>query len=98
MLFMCHGSARPGLSTAERESVLKLFQGWQPPPALEIKAHYVSATGGDFVIVETDSVAALLEATAVWAPYVTYEVTPIVAVADGVAGIQRAEQLRRTLV
>lgn len=98
MLFMCQGKAKPGLSPEDQRKVLGLFATWQPPAGLEIKAHYVTATGGDFVVVETDSVATLIEATALWAPFVVYEVTPIVAVADGVLSIQRAEEKRRTLI
>jgi hypothetical protein len=86
------------LSTDERSQVLKLFAGWQPPAGLEIKGHWVSANGSDFVVVETDSVAALVEATAIWAPYVDYEVTPITAAPDAVGGIARAEDARRALV
>jgi hypothetical protein len=98
MLFMCQGKAKPGLSPEDQQKVVGLFAAWRPPAGLEIKAHYVSATGGDFVVVETDSVTALLEATALWAPYVVYEVTPIIAVADGVGSIRRADETRRALV
>jgi len=98
MLFMCQGKAKPGLSTDDQQKVLGLFASWKPPAGIEVKQHYISATGGDFVVVETDSVAALIEATALWAPFVVYEVTPIVAVADGVGSIQRAEATRRNLI
>lgn len=98
MLFMCQGKAKPGLSPDDQQKVIGLFATWQPPAGMDIKAHYVSATGGDFVIVETDSVATLIEATALWAPFVVYEVTPIVSVADGVGSIQRADATRRTLI
>jgi hypothetical protein len=98
MLFMCHGTPRPGLTSEDRQKVLQIFTGWRPPAGMEIKAHYVSATGCDYVVVETESVNALIEATAMWAPYVSYEVAPIVAVADGVGSIERAEVARRALV
>lgn len=98
MLFMCQGTAKPGLSTEQRQQVLRLFAAWTPPPGLEIKGHYVSASGGDFVIVETASVECLIEATATWAPFVDYVVTPIVAAQDGVGGIERAEAARPALL
>jgi hypothetical protein len=98
MLFMCAGKARPGLSAEDRQKVLQLFQSWQPPAELEIKAHYVSATGGDYVIIETASVEPLIEATAMWAPFVTYEVTPIIAVQEGIGRLAQAEETRRTLL
>ena len=98
MLFMCQGTTRPGLSADERQKVLQLFAGWTPPAGLDIKAHYVSAEGTDYVIVETTSAATLIEATAIWAPFVSYAVTPIVAAQDAVAEIKRAEDKRRTLI
>jgi hypothetical protein len=72
MLFMCHGKPKPGLTTEDRRQVLKLFAGWQPPAALQIKGHWIAADGSDYVVVETDSVACLIEATGIWAPYVDY--------------------------
>ena len=98
MLFMCQGTMKPGLSVDERQKVLQLFATWTPPAGLEIKAHYVSAAGGDYVIVETTSAEVLIEATAIWAPFVSYEVTPILAAQDAVGGIRRAEDTRRTLI
>ena len=60
MLFMCAGKARPGLSMEDRQKVLQLFRSWVPPAGLEIKGHYVNATGGDYVLVETDSVEPII--------------------------------------
>jgi hypothetical protein len=98
MLFMCQGTIKAGLAADERQKVLRLFAGWKPPAGLEIKAHYVSAAGSDYVIVETTSAEALIEATAIWAPFVSYEVTPITAAQDAVGVIKRAEDSRRTLL
>jgi hypothetical protein len=98
MLFMCAGKARPGLSMEDRQKVLQLFRSWVPPAGLEIKGHYVNATGGDYVLVETDSVEPIIEATAMWAPFVEYEVTPIIAVQDGIGRLARAEETRRALL
>jgi hypothetical protein len=98
MLFMCQGKARPGLSVEDQQKVLQLFASWKPPAGIEIKAHYLGAAGGDYVIVETSSVEALIEATSIWAPFVVYEVTPIVEAQLGVAGVTRADELRRSLL
>jgi len=98
MLFMCQGKPQPGLAAEEQKKALELFAAWKPPAGLEIKAHYLAASGGDFVVVETDSVATLIEATATWAPFVAYEVTPIVVVQDGVGGLARGEQARSKLI
>lgn len=98
MLFMCHGKPKPGLTTEDRRQVLKLFAGWQPPAALQIKGHWIAADGSDYVVVETDSVACLIEATGIWAPYVDYVVTPITEVSDAIGGFARAEDLRSTIL
>ena len=98
MLFMCHGKPKPGLTAEEQTTALQLFGSWKPPQDLEIKGHYLAAAGGDFVIVETTSVPALIEAIAIWAPFHTYEVTPIVPVQEGVGNIARATETRSKLL
>jgi hypothetical protein len=98
MLFMCQGRPKAGVSVEDQERAVRLFQGWKPPADLKIHAHYASANGGDYVIVETDSVPALIEAIQVWAPMLTYEVTPIVPVEAGVTGLVRACETRSQLL
>lgn len=98
MLFMCHGTPKPGLTVEDRRKVVELFRAWTPPAGLDIKAHYVDATGGDYVIVETSTAEALLEATAMWAPYVEYAITPLIAVTSAVERIASAEQTRQQLL
>jgi len=98
MLFMCHGKPRPGLTAEDRRQALQLFGSWQPPAGMEIRAHYVAATGGDFIVVETASAEVLLEAIATWAPFVDYEVTPIVDVRSGVERIAHADTVRTQLI
>jgi len=94
MLFMFSGRPRVGLSEADQQRALAVFRGWKPPDGLAIKAHYVAATGGDFVIAETTSVEAMIEAVSAWAPFITYEVSPIVEVSEGAGGIARAVEAR----
>jgi hypothetical protein len=98
MLFMCAGKARSGLTSEDRQNVLKLFQTWTPPSGIEIKAHYATASGGDYVIVEASSVEPIIEATAMWAPFIDYDVTPIIAIREGVGGLVRAEATRTALL
>ena len=98
MLFMCHGKPKPGLSPDDQRQALKLFGSWQPPAGMTIRAHYISASGGDFVVVETDSAETLIEATATWAPFVIYEVTPIAEVQSGVPRLTAAESTRTKLL
>lgn len=98
MLFMFRGEPKPGLTEEDQRRVLQVFRGWTPPAGIEIKAHYLAVSGGDYVIVEATSVAAMIEAVTNWAPYVTYQVTPIVEVADGVGAIDRAVSVRSAIV
>ncbi|HEY8515548.1 MAG TPA: DUF3303 family protein [Candidatus Binatia bacterium] len=92
MLFMCQGRPRPNISLDDRQRALKLYGAWQPPPGITIRGHYLGAHGGDFVILETDSIEALIEATGAWAPFIEYQVTPIVEAQAGVPMLARAEQ------
>ena len=98
MLFMCHGKARPGQSAEDRQKVLRIFAGWTPPAEMKIQAHYVDACGNDYVVVETSSAEALIEATSVWAPFIDYTVTPIVAAPSAVERIRSAESTRQQLL
>ena len=98
MLFMCRGQAKPGLTAEDRQKVVQIFRGFAPPAGMQIQAHYVDTNGGDYVVVETSSAEALLEATAVWAPYIEYTVTPIMPAPVAVERIQSAEQTRQQLL
>jgi hypothetical protein len=98
MLFMCQGRPKPGLAPEDQQRAIQLFGAWTPPAGLQIRAHYAAANGGDYVIIETDSVEALIEATATWAPFLTYEVIPIVAVQEGVGSLSRAFTTRASLI
>lgn len=98
MLFMCHGKARPGLTADDRQKVVQIFRGWTPPAELTIQAHYIDPSGNDYVILETGSAEALVEATSVWAPYIDYTVTPITVAPSAVERIENAEQTRQRLI
>lgn len=98
MLFMCRGQARPGLSAEDRRKVVQIFRGFTPPAGMQIQAHWVDTSGGDYVVIETASAEALLEATAVWAPYIEYTVTPIMPAPAAVERIESAEQTRLQLL
>jgi hypothetical protein len=92
MLFMCHGRPRENLSEAEVQRALRVFSSWTPPAGVEIRAHYAAASGGDFVVIETDSAAALLEAASVWRPFLHYTFEPIVPVSEGASAIGKATE------
>ncbi len=93
MLFMCHGEARPGLTESELRRALQAFEGWKPPAGIEIKAHYVAAGAGDFVVIETSSASALIEAAATWAPFLNYRFYPIAEVGEGASRLKRATEV-----
>ncbi|HZR82208.1 MAG TPA: DUF3303 family protein [Candidatus Binatia bacterium] len=97
MLFMFRGQPRVGLTEAEQQRGLAVFRAWKPPEGLTIKAHYLTATGGDYVIVETSSVEAMIEAVSNWAPFITYDVSPIVEVGDASASLARALAVRSAI-
>ena len=98
MLFMCHGKAKPGLAAEDRQKIVRIFEGWTPPADLRIQAHYVDTSGGDYVVIETTSAEALLEATSIWAPFIDYTVTPIMVAPSAVERIRSAEQTRSQLL
>ena len=76
-------------ATAERR--LRLFQNWQPPHGFEMQAAYTFADGsGGVNIVESDSAAAIAKAAAVFAPYLDFDITPLVSTEDGVAAFEEA--------
>lgn len=90
------GEARAvGGGSAEDRAHLR---GWTPPADLRIQAHYVDTSGGDYVVIETTSAEALLEATSIWAPFIDYTVTPIVVAPTAVERIRSAEQTRSQLL
>jgi hypothetical protein len=98
MLFMCRGQAKPGLSIEDRQKVVQLFGAFTPPAGVQIQAHWVDTNGGDYVVIETSSAEALLEATAIWAPFIDYTVTPIMPATAAVERIQSAEQVRQQIL
>ena len=77
------------------ERALRLFQNWQPPAGFEFKVHYQFADGsGGMNIVEAESAVALLQATGAFAPYMDFELTPIVTIEEGVAAGEEAIAFR----
>ena len=98
MLFMFRGEPKPGMSEEEQKRALQVFRGWKPPAGMTVKAHYLGVSGGDYVIVEADSVEVMIEAVANWAPFVNYTADPIVEVTQGVGALDRAVSARAAIV
>ncbi len=83
---------------AATERRLRLFQNWQPPQGFKMQAAYTFADGsGGVNIVETDSAAAIAKATAVFAPYLDFDITPIASTEDGVAAHEEAIAFRASV-
>lgn len=70
---------------AERRS-LALFQQWQPPEGADFKGFYGFADGtGGAAIIEADSAATLARTTAPWAPWLSFEIRPILPIEEAAA-------------
>ena len=89
MLFHLSYRPRPNLDEAGAKRALELFLKWKPPAGSEIKAHYARPDGGGFAVVEANSLAPLIEATAVWEVFFDQEVVPVMDMAEAVPAIQR---------
>ena len=61
--------------------ILAVFGKWQPPAGAEFKGFYATAdTTGGFALVEADSVEALARTMAPFAPWLSFEATPILPI------------------
>lgn len=70
---------------AERRS-LEVFQVWQAPAGAEFQGFYGFADGsGGVALIEADSAQALARTTAPWAPWLRFEVTPIIPIEESAA-------------
>jgi len=89
MTFLRNGSAAEN-KAAQRE-LLDLYSKWQPPAGLTIH-QFVSRVdgGGAFTVVETDNPGDLIDTASKFAAFATYQVYPVVEVADGVNAAQEA--------
>jgi|SRR5262249_3358479 len=95
MKYVMVWTARNGSSGAENEAsvrrALELFSKWQPEPGTTIREFLGRADSeGGFAVVETDDITQVLNATARFAPYVQYQVYPVVEVDQWVTSAQEA--------
>jgi hypothetical protein len=75
-------------SSATDEDTRKLrtrFVAWNPPPGLDLLAHYHYARGGGIVILESSSGAAIFEGLAPFVPILDIDLEPVVNVIEAVA-------------
>ena len=88
----CHGPRRPGsdpeAQPAEQRQPAAAFGSWTPPAAWTISEFLARADGrGGLLICETDDLASIDAAVAQFLPWLDYEVTPVVDIADGVGNL-----------
>jgi hypothetical protein len=88
MLLVANYTFREGMGEEGARRANALFVNWTPPDGFEFKAHYQLADGnGGLAIIEADSAEAGLRAAIPFAPYIEFNITPIVDIADAI-GIQ----------
>jgi Protein of unknown function (DUF3303) len=82
MLFHVSWDFTDQTEEGERRS-LAIFAQWQPPEGAEFHGFYGYADGtGGVAIVEVDSVATLSRITALWTPWLSFTVTPILPIEE----------------
>jgi hypothetical protein len=89
MLFQVNYITRSGGSADQNEASAKrslaLFSKWSPPTGMEIKSFYARADGrGGTVILETNNVEALTEASAKFGAINEFEIIPILDITTAV--------------
>lgn len=88
-------TARPSVSEDSERRSLKLFTSWTPPKGFEFKSHYSFTDGtGGMGIAEATSAAAILEATAPFAPFLEFKTIPVVEMSEAVPILQRVNAWR----
>jgi hypothetical protein len=88
-------TARGTVSEESEKRSLKLFTSWTPPSGFEFKSHYSFSDGtGGVGIAEVGSAAALLEATAPFAPFFEFKTIPVVAIDAAVPIYQKINAWR----
>ena len=93
MLFAAIYTPRGTVTEESQKRSLQLFTNWQPP--FEFKANYTRGDGkGGISIIESDSVEAVIEGIAPWAPFFEFDVTPVMPIEDALPALQRANDWR----
>jgi hypothetical protein len=102
MKFLISATFRVNGAAAENEAgqrrVLDVFAKWAPPTTMTIHQFLSRVDGGGaFMVVETDNPADLIGATSKFAPFIAYEVCPVVDIADAVGAAQEAIAFRESI-
>jgi hypothetical protein len=103
MKFVLSYTLRSGGSVEERitggEAAQKLLANWAPSDKATIHQWVQRCDGnGGFAVVENDDEAVLYRDIAVWAPWLDFEVVPVLDIADATPITQDALQKARSVL
>jgi hypothetical protein len=103
MKFVLSYTLRAGGSVEERvtagEAAQKLLANWAPSDTATIHQWLQRCDGnGGFAVVENDDQADLFRDIAVWAPWLDFEVVPVLDIADATPITQEALQKVRSVI
>ena len=78
--------------------ILAILEKFEPAPGLNIQTSVTRADGmGGYAIVEADDTMALAAGPPLFAPYYSFEYTPVVQQADGTTALAAAVAFRESL-
>ena len=73
------------------ESTLKLLSSWQPGPEVTMREWLVRCdAAGGFAVLETDDPGALYRDIATWNPWISFEVHPVLDIAESTPRLAEA--------
>lgn len=103
MKFVLSYTVRAGGSVEERvtggEAAQKLLANWAPSDKATIQQWVQRCDGnGGFAVLETDDQAALFRDLAVWAPWLDFDVVPVIDIGDATPITQEALQKARSVL
>jgi Protein of unknown function (DUF3303) len=103
MKFVLSYTVRAGGSVEERvtggEAAQKLLANWAPSDKATIQQWVQRCDGnGGFAVLETDDQADLFRDLAVWAPWLDFDVVPVIDIGDATPITQEALQKARSVL
>jgi hypothetical protein len=102
MKYVVSWTARVGSSAADNEAdvsrVLEVFSKWVPPSDQTFHQFVTRADGqGGFAVVETDNLAGVALNNFKFAPYLNFEVHPVLDIEEGVGLMAEAAEFRKSI-
>ena len=101
MKFVLAYVLRPGASAAENlasgEAAQKLLSTWTPSPSATIHQWVQRCDGnGGFAVVENDTAAELYKDLAVWAPWLEFQVYPVIDILEAMPITSEVTQIAKS--